>query len=99
MPYEPCQQVLVTPHSRLGRRRCQPRRWLAGSCAKESADVSGGIQTVGTSSRQVSADTGKGSCRRDRTFPNVQRHIVAEDRKSTRLNSSHVEISYAVFCL
>src|SRR5438874_12563038 len=24
---------------------------------------------------------------------------VAEDRKSTRLNSSHVEISYAVFCL
>src|SRR5690349_22874480 len=24
---------------------------------------------------------------------------VKEDRKSTRLNSSHVEISYAVFCL
>src|SRR5690349_20046315 len=24
---------------------------------------------------------------------------VYEDRKSTRLNSSHVEISYAVFCL
>src|SRR5438874_7985712 len=24
---------------------------------------------------------------------------VDEDRKSTRLNSSHVEISYAVFCL
>src|SRR5204862_4028682 len=24
---------------------------------------------------------------------------VQEDRKSTRLNSSHVEISYAVFCL
>src|SRR5690349_22679673 len=24
---------------------------------------------------------------------------VAADRKSTRLNSSHVEISYAVFCL
>src|SRR5690349_22546014 len=31
----------------------------------------------------------------------VQRadHPVAGDRKSTRLNSSHVEISYAVFCL
>src|SRR5690606_39848555 len=26
-------------------------------------------------------------------------HVVAEDRKSTRLNSSHVKISYAVFCL
>src|SRR5690349_23186890 len=25
--------------------------------------------------------------------------LPAEDRKSTRLNSSHVEISYAVFCL
>src|SRR5690349_19129111 len=25
--------------------------------------------------------------------------VVLEDRKSTRLNSSHVEISYAVFCL
>src|SRR5690554_7293334 len=25
--------------------------------------------------------------------------LVAEDRKSTRLNSSHVRISYAVFCL
>src|SRR5204862_7873867 len=27
------------------------------------------------------------------------RQTVREDRKSTRLNSSHVEISYAVFCL
>src|SRR5699024_12427013 len=26
-------------------------------------------------------------------------HHVAQDRKSTRLNSSHVSISYAVFCL
>src|SRR3712207_7883770 len=25
--------------------------------------------------------------------------IMAEDRKSTRLNSSHANISYAVFCL
>src|SRR3989442_10356777 len=25
--------------------------------------------------------------------------IASEDRKSTRLNSSHVRISYAVFCL
>src|SRR5204863_9683720 len=29
---------------------------------------------------------------------NPGRHLYA-DRKSTRLNSSHVEISYAVFCL
>src|SRR5690349_22424122 len=29
----------------------------------------------------------------------VEEQHVARDRKSTRLNSSHVEISYAVFCL
>src|SRR3989442_5960048 len=29
----------------------------------------------------------------------VPRHRVVQDRKSTRLNSSHVRISYAVFCL
>src|SRR5690242_21207396 len=28
-----------------------------------------------------------------------RRHGAAEDRKSTRLNSSHMSISYAVFCL
>src|SRR5690349_22826599 len=27
------------------------------------------------------------------------RNALGQDRKSTRLNSSHVEISYAVFCL
>src|SRR2546430_8466608 len=26
-------------------------------------------------------------------------HVDAQDRKSTRLNSSHSQISYAVFCL
>src|SRR5690625_8036098 len=34
--------------------------------------------------------------------PEVGRHLLASlgtDRKSTRLNSSHVAISYAVFCL
>src|SRR3989442_11708370 len=32
--------------------------------------------------------------------PEIGFHLVAErDRKSTRLNSSHVRISYAVFCL
>src|SRR5690349_23896290 len=31
--------------------------------------------------------------------PATERSKTDEDRKSTRLNSSHVEISYAVFCL
>src|SRR5690606_30006010 len=29
----------------------------------------------------------------------VRIHTATKDRKSTRLNSSHVKISYAVFCL
>src|SRR5690625_6134480 len=32
-------------------------------------------------------------------FPSGEKKILMEDRKSTRLNSSHVAISYAVFCL
>src|SRR5690606_41725241 len=34
-----------------------------------------------------------------RTSPASKRHGGERDRKSTRLNSSHVKISYAVFCL
>src|SRR2546430_10351595 len=29
----------------------------------------------------------------------IERHGLSRDRKSTRLNSSHSQISYAVFCL
>src|SRR3989442_9847920 len=48
--------------------------------------------------------TGKGDRRREGRFEHG-RHAearavrTASDRKSTRLNSSHVRISYAVFCL
>src|SRR5690606_41558093 len=35
----------------------------------------------------------------DRVVPEGRLGGGAEDRKSTRLNSSHVKISYAVFCL
>src|SRR5207244_8448345 len=31
------------------------------------------------------------------TIGNIDRHLIARDRKSTRLNSSHQIISYAVF--
>src|SRR5690606_41204379 len=41
------------------------------------------------------------SCIDARNLDQAQRHLneSATDRKSTRLNSSHVKISYAVFCL
>src|SRR3712207_7280417 len=37
--------------------------------------------------------------RRHRGAPGGPRHRRGRDRKSTRLNSSHANISYAVFCL
>src|SRR5438067_10597793 len=40
--------------------------------------------------------SGRAGCYRDRTR---LAQIFGRDRKSTRLNSSHVSISYAVFCL
>src|SRR5436309_11581320 len=41
------------------------------------------------------------ACRRTTTTTPRRRHATRArgDRKSTRLNSSHVKISYAVFCL
>src|SRR5690625_3707846 len=33
------------------------------------------------------------------TFERMKEELILGDRKSTRLNSSHVAISYAVFCL
>src|SRR5690606_42013034 len=41
----------------------------------------------------------RGLTRRDSRGGRSARHAAALDRKSTRLNSSHVKISYAVFCL
>src|SRR2546427_4452258 len=35
----------------------------------------------------------------DERFGNFKRVELMQDRKSTRLNSSHSQISYAVFCL
>src|SRR5438445_7955456 len=38
-------------------------------------------------------------CRRGRRHGRRGRCFAVQDRKSTRLNSSHANISYAVFCL
>src|SRR5699024_11934092 len=52
------------------------------------------IQIKGTIQCQLVKDrVGK------RPADGISQEKAAEDRKSTRLNSSHVSISYAVFCL
>src|SRR5690349_23826700 len=47
----------------------------------------------------VGAGDGSGPRRTARLPPHPPPPQARRDRKSTRLNSSHVEISYAVFCL
>src|SRR6266446_8536639 len=59
-----------------------------------SLTVRGSIPEKG-SSRRI-----KEGCNvRDRAISNRRRSPPERDRKSTRLNSSHLVISYAVFCL
>src|SRR6266481_8437182 len=45
------------------------------------------------------ADRHQRRCRRDPGAPHPRSAPSGGDRKSTRLNSSHSSISYAVFCL
>src|SRR2546430_10199580 len=54
--------------------------------------------TLFRSSRQTVFDKAWHSCRRLES-EGLRRRPAAGDRKSTRLNSSHSQISYAVFCL
>src|SRR5699024_12237939 len=44
-------------------------------------------------------EEGKLSGKKDKVDEDEFNEVKVEDRKSTRLNSSHVSISYAVFCL
>src|SRR2546427_6390103 len=66
-----------------GRETCATQVWLAGV-----------FRVLCEERRRASLAGGRASgavC--------SQRHAVRRDRKSTRLNSSHSQISYAVFCL
>src|SRR5262245_63704518 len=55
---------------------------------------------VGTASRDIPRDQDARTQGRDAALAaGVRRGLPVQDRKSTRLNSSHLGISYAVFCL
>src|SRR5690349_22755165 len=67
------------------------------SVADRPDDIRAAVSEALTRTGAVLTTGGLGPTRDD-----ITKKIVAElyqDRKSTRLNSSHVEISYAVFCL
>src|SRR5207253_11213957 len=67
-----------------GPRQLQPGTW---TCIRHAGKVSGSLKGVG----RKHGVTGRRAC--------LRCFLQERDRKSTRLNSSHVAISYAVFCL
>src|SRR5699024_11262320 len=71
--------------------RCTSAGFSSWCLSTETRCMSAGCVDTPTTPRPRCAVTWEGS-----TLP--PRHWQ-EDRKSTRLNSSHVSISYAVFCL
>src|SRR5438067_5730348 len=81
--------------------------WLKKSAWRLPRRKSGGAQVVGATtpsrpsprSHPCAAAPSDASPNALATSGSTKRLVTRQDRKSTRLNSSHVSISYAVFCL
>src|SRR3712207_8141650 len=84
------------PYTTLFRSMAAPRRGLGEGeqPAARSAPIRGGRRTAGTA-----RGAGPAPLEPRRASPGRVSALCGEDRKSTRLNSSHANISYAVFCL
>src|SRR2546428_3726037 len=65
---------------------------ICGGCGRRAAAPCAGRRPAAASAGQ------RGSVPKG-TTSRTPRYLLATDRKSTRLNSSHDQISYAVFCL
>src|SRR3712207_7241552 len=57
------------------------------------------ISAIADVLHQMSLGEARERRRRIRSAPTDELRLLEADRKSTRLNSSHANISYAVFCL
>src|SRR3712207_9015789 len=76
---------------------------------RSGRDDDGGTADVVCATLRPRRRHGRRSRRRDRLLRGAgpggrgqdvrRRRVLGQDRKSTRLNSSHANISYAVFCL
>src|SRR5439155_26533365 len=69
------------------------------STGSAGADRRRAISSARAATCAVSGSRGHGSSRRIPISKPPETWSSVRDRKSTRLNSSHVAISYAVFCL
>src|SRR3989442_6526813 len=95
-PRSPLFPYTTLSRSTVNARRCQPPLdpaevcGIAISISRYPAEASLVPQALSGEILDVKHPTDWG---------NAQRLVACQDRKSTRLNSSHVRISYAVFCL
>src|SRR2546427_7885424 len=97
----------MTSSPRRTRDPTRRSRFLVGECALRQEDCN--FSSKGRalrredcilSSKDAHSDKKMASSRRRMRAPKRRlRFLVGGDRKSTRLNSSHSQISYAVFCL
>src|SRR5690625_6926837 len=99
------QRVLLYPYYHLTRRmvresnahiRLEHRRTEGGIPPRPFNDAT---LPEGRTHFKVDIDLSGGRGVNDRLAGGISRYDLPVDRKSTRLNSSHVAISYAVFCL
>src|SRR5206468_8571365 len=87
-----CVPALYNLHSFPTRRSSDLFPQLTARIRKQSAGCAASI-------RASSHKTGNGAINRTLRFRGSEFLDARQDRKSTRLNSSHDQISYAVFCL
>src|SRR2546430_5530440 len=71
--------------------RLRPTPGVQSATAANPFPLTGGFSPIRWGTEEALADASK--------YKAVDPLIVLPDRKSTRLNSSHSQISYAVFCL
>src|SRR5688572_31407203 len=79
------------PYTTLFRSLIQPNEAGIEERGDKRSDENGGAKEQGENAKVVQIDS--------RANPASDAERAEEDRKSTRLNSSHSQISYAVFCL
>src|SRR5207244_11305864 len=96
-------RLTLFPYTTLFRSRCveESDSLVAAPRARDNEMLRGAALARATRHGQRTrfTDTQAQHSRRSRPLADFRLLRCAEDRKSTRLNSSHQIISYAVFCL
>src|SRR3712207_8664300 len=76
-----------------------PQQWTGNRSAQALSSVRAPVAVVLSADERQCLGGHRLQSERPAALPRRLEACVVEDRKSTRLNSSHANISYAVFCL